>query len=67
MVLHNNYDCIRAEASAHPGSAPRPDVDKAMAPLRTALNNLSGEIDRASTDVIVTERGLEIHQQMSLN
>ncbi|MGB5146684.1 MAG: hypothetical protein WBN86_06115 [Porticoccaceae bacterium] len=57
----------RAEASAHPGSAPGPDVDKATAPLRTALNNLSAGIDRASTDVIVTERGLEIHQQMSLN
>lgn len=55
-----------AEAAAHPGRAPGPDVDAAMAPLRTVLNHLSANIDRVSTDVIVTERGLEMRQRMTL-
>jgi hypothetical protein len=56
----------QVEAAAHPGSAPGPDMEKAMAPMRTALNNLSAGIDQVSTDVIVTERGMEMRQQMTL-
>lgn len=55
-----------AEAAAHPGSVPGPDVDKAMVPITTALNNLSAGIDRVTSDVIVTERGMEIRQRMTL-
>lgn len=56
----------QAEAAAHPDSIPGPDVDKAMVPITTALNNLSAGIDRVTSDVIVTERGMEIRQQMTL-
>ncbi|MBI2783662.1 MAG: hypothetical protein HYX64_06255 [Gammaproteobacteria bacterium] len=56
----------QAEAAAHPDSIPGPDVDKAMVPITTALNNLSAGIDRVTSDVIVTERGIEIRQQMTL-
>ncbi|TAL04993.1 MAG: hypothetical protein EPO03_09415 [Porticoccaceae bacterium] len=56
----------QAEAAAHPDSVPGPDVDKAMIPITTALNNLSAGIDRVASDVIVTERGMEIRQQMTL-
>jgi predicted small lipoprotein YifL len=55
-----------AEVAAHPGKAPGPDIDKAMAPMVAALNGLSETIDQVSADVIVTERGIEIRQQMTL-
>jgi hypothetical protein len=55
-----------AEAAAHPGRAPGPDVDAAMAPLRAAVNHLSAGIDRVSVNAVVTERGLEVRQQMTL-
>ncbi|MGE3295987.1 MAG: hypothetical protein AB7I68_01420 [Porticoccaceae bacterium] len=55
-----------AEAAAHPGRVPGPDVDAAMAPMRAALNHLSAGIDRVSVVAVVTERGLEVRQQMTL-
>ena len=55
-----------AEAAAHPGRAPGPDVDAAMAPLRAAVNHLSAGIDRVSVNAVVTERGLEVRQQMTV-
>ncbi|MFZ5653403.1 MAG: hypothetical protein ACOY42_03245 [Pseudomonadota bacterium] len=55
-----------AQAAAHPDSTPGPDVDKATAPVRAALNNLSAGMDRVAGDIVVTERGIEIRQQMTL-
>ncbi|MFP5414493.1 MAG: hypothetical protein ACLGG1_05700 [Gammaproteobacteria bacterium] len=66
MTLSMSAMARAAEAAAHPGSIPGPDIDKAMAPMRAALNNLSAGIDRVSVDVIVTERGMEMRQQMTL-
>ena len=56
----------KAESAAHPDRPPGPDVDRALAPLRTALNNLSAGIEQAWLDVVVTERGLEMREQISL-
>lgn len=56
----------KAESAAHPDRPPGPDVDRALAPLRTALNGLSASVERAWLDVIVTERGLELREQIRL-